>query len=73
MVAFQILLKKFFWWGTTLSWWGMCPTLPHLGYATAVGIITLRYSFLVCLEIIYLVIYLFIDEIIVLYIWLCNF
>ena len=22
---------------TTLSWWGMCPSVPHLGYATGVG------------------------------------
>ena len=21
-------------WGTMLSWWGMCPSVAHLGYAT---------------------------------------
>ena len=33
-LLFSNFTKKYFWWGTTLSWWGMCPTLPHLGYAT---------------------------------------
>ena len=35
MVAIFKFYKNFIWWGTAQSWWGMCPSMPHLGYATA--------------------------------------
>ena len=34
VVAIFKLLLKTTWWGTRLSWQGLCPSVPHLGYAT---------------------------------------